>query len=74
MIEINNKTNNEIIELFKKNKDKLFNNFETDIYNKILIENNKRISTYKLFCLYHNYKENFSFRKKIYFKKWNKSI
>ena len=72
LIEINNKTNNEIIGILKNIDDKQFNNFESDIYKKILTENNKKISCYKLFCLYYNYKKNFSFLKKTCFKKWNK--
>ena len=74
LIEINNKTNNEIISILKQKHidDKQFNNLGSDIYKKILIANNKKISCYKLFCLYHLYKDNFSFLKKACFKKWNK--
>ena len=74
LIETNNKTNNEIIQILKNTDDKQFNNLEIDIYDKILTENNKKISCYKLFCLYYNYRENNSFIKKVFLKKWNKMI
>ena len=69
-----NKTNNEIIQILKNTDDRHFNNLEIDVYDKILKENNKKTSCYKLFCLYYNFRENISFRKKVFFKKWNKMI
>ena len=70
LVEINYKINNKIVNILKDTEDKQFNELETDIFNKILIENNKKLSVYKLFCLYNYFKENISFCKKYYFKKW----
>ena len=70
LVEINYKINNKIVNILKDTEDKQFNELETDIFNKILIENNKKLSVYKLFCLYNYFQENISFCKKYYFKKW----
>jgi len=72
LIEINNKINNEIISLLKKTDEERFNEFEPEIFDKLLYENNKKILTYKLFCIYNNYNNSLSFRKKVYLKRWNK--
>ena len=53
LVEINYKINNKIVNILKDTEDKQFNELETDIFNKILIENNKKLSVYKLFCLYN---------------------
>ena len=72
LIEINNKINNEVISLLKKTDEERFNEFKPEIFNKILYENNKKILAYKLFCIYNNYNNSLSFRKKVYLNKWNK--
>ena len=72
LIEISNKINNEIISLLKKTDEERFYEFEPETFNKLLYENNKKILTYKLFCIYNNYNNSLSFRKKVYLKRWNK--
>ena len=66
--------NEEIFSFLKKANLEILDKIEPDIYSKILNDNNKKIFSYKLFCLYNKYKENISFRKKFYLKHWNKMI
>ena len=71
--ELNKKMNKEIISILEKTEDKKFNNLKPDIFNKILVENNKKLLSYKLFCLYNKYNDTFFLCKKVYLKRWNKN-
>ena len=74
LIEMNYKINNDIINIIKRNDINNNNEIDIDIFNKLLIANNKKILAYKLFCLYRYYSDNNTLRKKIFLRRWNKMI
>ena len=74
LIEMNYKINNDIINIIKRNDINNTNEIDIDIFNKLLIANNKKILAYKLFCLYRYYSDNNTLRKKIFLRRWNKMI
>ena len=79
LAQINNKIQNETIDIIKNTNEDTFKDFYPDQYLKLIETNNKKIYAYKILCLYVKFSKNFilmktSNPKKWYFNYWNKII
>ncbi len=79
IIKLNSKIQNKAYDVIKRTDKKIYDKIDPEKFIKILESNNKRILSYKLFCLYANYNESTSFctknifPKKFYFDYWYKN-
>ena len=80
IIELNNKVQNDTFNVIKRTNHQIYDKIIPEKLIEIIESNNKRVVSYKLFCLYTNYDENSSFMtkkkdpKKFYFNYWHKKL
>ena len=79
LAQINNRIQNETIDIIKNTNEDTIKDIYLDQYLKLIENNNKKIYEYKILCLYVKFNKNFilmktSNPKKWYFNYWNKII